>query len=85
MACGIPVLGHNACGNAEIIRNGKDGVITDLSSIEGLKSHLTQTLSNRAHLLEMGAAARQNVLERFSMRNMVENYESVYRELAAPN
>lgn len=85
MACGLPVLGHNACGNAEIIQNGRNGIIADLSTTEELKVQLIKTLSNRAHLLEIGAAARQNVLERFSMRNMVENYESVYRELAAPN
>jgi glycosyltransferase involved in cell wall biosynthesis len=82
MACGVPVLGHNACGNAEIIRNGHDGLIDDLSTTEALNVHLTKALSNRAHLLEMGSAARQKVLERFSMRNMVENYEAVYRELA---
>lgn len=85
MACGVPVLAHSACGNVEIIRSGQDGVIADLASADRLSEQMAKTLSHRAHLLEMGIAARQNVLERFSMRNMVENYETVYRELAAPN
>jgi glycosyltransferase involved in cell wall biosynthesis len=83
MACGVPALAHSACGNAEIIQTDADGVIADLSSAENLSQHLANTLMDGAHLLEMGAAARQNVLQRFSMRAMVENYESVYRELAA--
>jgi glycosyltransferase involved in cell wall biosynthesis len=81
MACGVPVLAHQACGNAEMISNGKDSVIADLESVENLRSQLEKVLANRAHLVEMGIAARQTVLERFSMNRMVENYASVYREL----
>jgi glycosyltransferase involved in cell wall biosynthesis len=82
MACGVPVLAHKACGNAEMIRDGHDGVIANLESMENLRDQLASALANRAHLLEMGNAARQHVQERFSMRRMVENYESIYRELA---
>ena len=85
MACGIPALAHQACGNAEMIRNGEDGVVANLESAENLQREIARVLAQRAHLLEMGAAARQNVLERFSMRRMVENYELVYRELAKRN
>jgi glycosyltransferase involved in cell wall biosynthesis len=85
MACGVPVLAHQACGNAEMIRNGADGIIADLESVENLQRKIAQALENRTHLLEMGMAARQSVLERFSIQRMVQNYESVYREMAGRN
>jgi glycosyltransferase involved in cell wall biosynthesis len=47
-----------------------------------LRIELEKVLANPARLGEMGMAARQNVLERFSMRRMVDNYASVYREMA---
>ncbi|MFN7140198.1 MAG: glycosyltransferase, partial [Limisphaerales bacterium] len=44
MACGVPVLAHHACGNAEMLSNGKDGVIADLTTILNLSDEMEKML-----------------------------------------
>ena len=84
MACGVPVLSHTACGNAEVIRQGEDGFVADLETAEKLSARLTEILAAPARLAGLGRQARENVVQRFSIARMVGNYESLYRELAGP-
>lgn len=82
MATGVPVLCHTACGNAEVITHGEDGLISSLDSVEELATQLEQALSAPARLVAMGQKAREKVAEKFSLTAMVENYARLYRELA---
>lgn len=82
MACGIPVLAHNACGNAEMLVQNEDGMIADLSTVQNLQQTMKKTLADREQLGHMGLRARENVVRKFSITTMIENYSSVYREIA---
>jgi len=82
MSCGVPVLTHTACGNAEVVRDGVDGFVCDLSTVEQLEGKLREVLADPRHLERMGGLARQNVVERFSLAAMVREYAAVYRRLA---
>ena len=82
MACGIPVLAHNACGNAEMLEQGVDGVVADLSSVDNLAGELGKMLANPAHLAKMGGQARENVVKKFSLSQMVANYQNLYSKIA---
>jgi len=82
MACGIPVLAHEACGNAEMLQNRQDGMVADLSTVESLRREIEVSLSNANRLEEIGKRARQKVVERFSISKMVTSYENLYREVA---
>ncbi len=82
MACGVPVLAHNACGNAEMLLDGEDGIVSDLSTVAKLRGEVEKALMAPARLLEMGTRARQNVAKKFSISGMVDNYAKLYREVA---
>ena len=81
MACETPVLAHHACGNAEMLVSGEDGVISDLSTVDKLRCELQRMLSDATRLSELGRRARQNVIAKFSLQKMVEGYEALYRSV----
>jgi glycosyltransferase involved in cell wall biosynthesis len=82
MSCGVPVLGHTACGNAEIITSGKDGILANLKTAKELESEIINALRDPNRLQQIGISARQTILNRFSMPTMVANYANLYRRVA---
>ncbi|MBI3878134.1 MAG: glycosyltransferase family 4 protein [Verrucomicrobia bacterium] len=82
MACAVPVLCHGACGNTEVISHGVDGLVSDLKEVEGLARELHAALAGPERLAAMGRAARTKIEAKFSIANMVRQYEALYREIA---
>lgn len=80
MACGVPVLAHSACGNAEVIEDGISGHLADLRNHEDLARKIEVILASPELLQQTGHAARSTVLERFSMTAMADAYRRLYRE-----
>jgi glycosyltransferase involved in cell wall biosynthesis len=83
MSCAVPVLGHTACGNAEIITAGKDGILANLKTPKHLEAELANALRDLPRLRQIGAAARETIVGRFSIATMVNNYADLYRRVAA--
>ncbi len=79
MATAVPVLAHSACGNAEVIDDGKNGCLSHLNSVDDLVGALRSALSAPDELRRRGAAARETVLKRYSMDAMAESYRQLYR------
>ncbi len=82
MACSVPVLAHDICGNSEIITPGVDGWIADLGTPEKLAAHLKNILAIPSELDKLKQMARTKVLKRFSMAAMVEQYAALYKRNA---
>jgi glycosyltransferase involved in cell wall biosynthesis len=82
MSCATPALANATCGNDEVITHGRDGIIADLSSSEKLRCELQKVLVEPAKLVTMGQIAREKIERQFSIETMVENYRSLYREVA---
>jgi glycosyltransferase involved in cell wall biosynthesis len=84
MACAVPALAHTACGSADVITDGANGFLRDVSSPESLVTALNAALAAPDHLPTIGAAARQTVEEHFSFSSMVNAYEALYRNGTHP-
>ena len=84
MACGVPVLGHSACGNAEVINHGVDGWVLPLDSPELLAEEIGKVLADPDALREVGSRARKKIVSQFSFGRTVAGYEALYREVTAP-
>lgn len=82
MACGVPVLSHTACGNAEVIHHGESGWVADLETPEKLAAELRTRLAAPLQLAAAGQHARECVHRDYSIRTMVDSYARLYRNLA---
>ncbi len=82
MACGVPVLAHDACGNSEVIQTGVDGFVEPIDGVEALYRSISNIFDCPEQLLEIGQRARQTAVDRFSLATMVDGYAQIYREIA---
>jgi glycosyltransferase involved in cell wall biosynthesis len=81
MSSGRPVIASNVGGNPEAVFDGKTGFLFDPQDPNDLAAKVTSLLSNKAQCNQMGHAAREKALERFSKMKMIENYDDLYRVL----
>ena len=82
MASGLPVVATRVGGNPELIEEDRSGFLFRPGDIAALASRL-ECLTNHPELRrQLGAAARQRAVEHFGLERMIEDYRSLYRELA---
>ena len=82
MACGVPVVASRVGGNPELVREGTDGCLFPAGDVSALGDCLRAYLADDALRSAHGANGRQRVLEQFSIRAMVDQYEQVWRRVA---
>lgn len=62
MAFGIPVIAPKAGGPLEIIHDKVDGILTDVTDVENVATHISGILENRQRYAEMSKNALANVI-----------------------
>ncbi len=83
MASGKPVIGCYGQGIEEVIESGKTGMLVEPGSEEQLSGALSVLLENVELRQRTGAAARQVIVERFTVARQAEQLAEVYRRCAA--
>jgi glycosyltransferase involved in cell wall biosynthesis len=78
MAAGLPVIVSNVGGNAELIREGSNGLLFDLHSSDALAAALRTLAANPELRRRFGAANRWLARQRFSWRAVAESYERIF-------
>jgi glycosyltransferase involved in cell wall biosynthesis len=82
MASGCASVVTNVGGNAEHLRESIDGFLTPRGDHVALAKRLTELLDDQSKRKTFGAAARERVIEEFSLDNAVASYLQHYQELA---
>lgn len=78
MACSVPAIASDVGGNAEIVRDGVDGLLFPSDDEAALRDALVQLVHNAAQREQMGRASRERVMSAFDIRSMMRAYEALY-------
>ena len=81
LASGVPVIGTQAGGLPEVVRDGETGALCAVGDIDGMACSAIDILRDRDRWQAMSSLAARDARERFSIDDVVEQYESFY-ELA---
>lgn len=84
MATGLPVVASRVGGNPELVEDGLCGRLYDPAAPTALQQALLPYLTDPALRERHGRAARQRVVQNFSLDAMVSRYLPMYDELLAP-
>ena len=83
MACGIPVVASDAGGIPEVVgHDGRVGLVFRNGDVEDLERQIRYLITDPERRARMGQAARERAEREFSIQRMVEQYVSLYEELA---
>ena len=81
MACGTPVVGFNAGGIPEYVRDGATGLIADHGDEAHLADRLSCLVDNQDARLSMGQQARLMTEREFEISQQSQKYTEFYRVL----
>jgi N-acetyl-alpha-D-glucosaminyl L-malate synthase BshA len=86
LACGVPVIGTDAGGIPELVRDGETGALRPVGDVEGMAEAAIGILSDRDRWESMSARGAADARERFSLDAIVAEYEAFYEyTLARPS
>jgi sugar transferase (PEP-CTERM/EpsH1 system associated) len=83
MAGARPVVAARVGGNAELVAHEATGLLYEPGDRDGLAQALARYAAEPELRVRHGRAARERVLERFSLEGMVRRYADFYDELLA--
>ena len=83
MSCSLPVVTTPAGGIPELVRPGKDGVVTKGFGQEEYAQAIIEMLENDEKRKNIGKAGRKRVEESFSAKQIVKMYEKVFEEVVS--
>ncbi|MDQ7815005.1 MAG: glycosyltransferase family 4 protein [Patescibacteria group bacterium] len=80
-ACGIPVVASDLPGVRTVVEDKVTGFLSPPGDAQELAAHLRLLLENPGMRDEMGKAARQKVLEKFTWKRHIDGLVEVYTSL----
>ena len=85
LATGVPVIGTQAGGLPEVVRNGETGALCGVGDVDGMAAAAVALLRDEARWRAASELAQRDARARFAMDAVVEQYENFYaRALEAP-
>jgi glycosyltransferase involved in cell wall biosynthesis len=81
LAAGLPTVASRVGGNAEIIQDGKTGLLVPPGDSSALSDAVLRLLRDPDFAVNLGKRGREYVILEFSFRRMIENTDRLYTEL----
>ena len=75
-----PAIATNVGGNGEIIEDRQNGILVPENDSDALAQSMATLIDNPELAREYGRKGRETVIEKFSLQNLVKEYEAIYRE-----
>lgn len=80
MSCGKPVIGCRGQGIDEVIEHGRNGWLIPIDGLEELVQGISDLLSSMELRMRIGTAARQTIMEKFTLLHQAEQLARIYRQ-----
>lgn len=80
MSAGIPAVGTDSGGVAEVIRHGENGYLVPVGDSDALAARLAELVADTEKRRTLGAQAAQDVAQTFLAERMTKRLEKRYRE-----
>jgi len=84
MAAGTPIVATNVGGTPEIVINGRTGILVSCNNTDQLANALIKILADKEEASIMAKEGLRRVQKLFTLEAMLNNYEHLYAEIAAP-
>ena len=81
MACGLPVIATTNTGALDVVREGVDGFIVPIRSVEAIKEKILWCYEHREEAREMGLAGHQRVSVGFSWDDYGNRLFAAYQQV----
>jgi len=78
LACGVPVIGTNAGGVPEVVRDGETGVLCAVGDVDGMSQAALSILGDPDRWRAMSDLGAADARARFSLEEIVSKYEQLY-------
>jgi len=85
MACGLPVVGFDSTGTAEICEQGKTALLAPVDDVAKLADYIRQLACEPNLRAQMGLAGRQRAVKCFSEAPAIMGYLSTYERVLKSN
>lgn len=82
MACGLPVIATNVGGTADLIGQSQEGVLFPSDDDQALANLIRELQHDGDRRSNMEGRARKRAVALYSVKRMVQSYETLYAELA---
>ncbi|HET7767629.1 MAG TPA: glycosyltransferase [Chloroflexota bacterium] len=83
LAARTPVVATDVAGTRDVVKHGLTGLLAQPGAIAALAEHVLTLLRDQALARRLGAAGRADVLDRFSVEQMVDRTRQLYEQLVA--
>lgn len=81
MACGKPVVGTNVRGINSVVKNKENGLLIPAGDSGALADAILYILDHKSEAEAMGNTGRKQVIEKYSVKNMISAYLKLYQEV----
>ncbi len=79
MSCGLACVGTNVAGTKELITHGETGLLAELNE-DSLREQITRLMKDAKLQHELGANARQFIINNYSLNEGIKKEIGVYQE-----
>ena len=81
MAAGLPVVASRIPGNEKVVTDSSDGLLVPAKDTPALAAAILRVFDEPELATRLGAAARETVVNRFSLAKMADNYLELFERL----
>jgi len=81
MSCGLAVVASRVGGNPEVVEEKRSGLLFTAGVAAGLADCVWRLAADGALRKQLGEAARERILQKFSLQRMVDDYSRLYWDL----